>query len=220
MKEDRAASLVSGPLGTQCKPVLDGRHIGRYSLNWGGDYLVYDLSRIHSCKRTDIFEAPQKLFFRRVGDRLTATLDHQQFYALNTLVVMTPGSPDCPPLKWILGLFNSRLLDYYYRAYLKSTKRVFSEIQAHQVAQLPIRPAENGEDARLVPLVDRMLALNVELGICRTPHERSSIEREIKSTDQRIDELVYELYGLTDNEIAFVESSFEKECVPTASSQL
>lgn len=216
LKEDRAASLVSEPLNTQCKPVLDGRHIGRYSLNWGGDYLVYDLSRIHSCKRTDIFEAPQKLFFRRVGDRLTATLDGRQFYALNTLVVITPIGQDCPPLKVILGLFNSHLLDYYYKTYLKSTKHVFSEIQARQVAQLPIRLAEDGEDVRLVHFVDRMLALNIDLQMCRTPHERSSIERELQSTDRRIDKLVYELYGLADNEIAFVESTFGERVTPSA----
>jgi hypothetical protein len=37
------------------------------------------------------------------------------------------------------------------------------------------------------------------------PQHRKQIEREIEATDRRIDELVYALYGLTDEEIAIVE---------------
>jgi len=39
----------------------------------------------------------------------------------------------------------------------------------------------------------------------RTPQEKEMIQREIESTDQAIDFLVYELYGLTEAEIKIVE---------------
>ena len=39
----------------------------------------------------------------------------------------------------------------------------------------------------------------------RTGHERTARERQIEATDRQIDRLVYELYGLTDDEIAIVE---------------
>ena len=64
--------------------------IARYALYFPGNYLLYDVARIHSCKREDIFLAKEKIFFRRVGDRIVATLDDQQHYALNTLVTVTP----------------------------------------------------------------------------------------------------------------------------------
>ena len=40
----------------------------------------------------------------------------------------------------------------------------------------------------------------------RLPQEKESLQREIESTDGMIDRLVYELYGLTEDEIRIVES--------------
>jgi hypothetical protein len=39
----------------------------------------------------------------------------------------------------------------------------------------------------------------------KTPHERESLQRQIAATDKAIDALVYELYGLTEEEIRIVE---------------
>ena len=39
----------------------------------------------------------------------------------------------------------------------------------------------------------------------RTPHEQESLQRQIAATDKQIDALVYELYGLTEEEIRIVE---------------
>jgi hypothetical protein len=39
----------------------------------------------------------------------------------------------------------------------------------------------------------------------KTPHERESLKRTTTATDNQIDALVYELYGLTEDEIAIVE---------------
>jgi len=43
------------------------------------------------------------------------------------------------------------------------------------------------------------------LPAARTEHDRQLVQRQIDSTDKQIDALVYELYGLTDDEIAIVE---------------
>jgi hypothetical protein len=39
----------------------------------------------------------------------------------------------------------------------------------------------------------------------KTPHEQESLQRTIAATDKQIDLLVYELYGLTEEEIRIVE---------------
>jgi len=39
----------------------------------------------------------------------------------------------------------------------------------------------------------------------RTPQEQEMVKREIESTDRGIDRLVYELYGLSPEEIEIVE---------------
>ncbi len=211
LKHDRSKWLFEEKKADNYKPVLDGRNIQRYELNWTGTYLAYDVNAIHSCKRTDIFEIEEKIFFRRVGDRIIATYDNSQFYALNTLIVITLRQNTDLASKYILGLLNSTLMNYYYVNFLKSTKKVFSEIQARQLAQLPIRtidfsdPADKTRHDKMVQLVERMLALHKELTAARTEHDKTALQRQIDATDGQIDRLVYELYGLTEEEIGIVE---------------
>ncbi len=58
---------------------------------------------------------------------------------------------------------------------------------------------------KLVTLVDRMLELNKKKHALPASSERERIEREITVTDEKIDDLVYELYGITEEERKVIE---------------
>jgi predicted nucleic acid-binding Zn-ribbon protein len=57
----------------------------------------------------------------------------------------------------------------------------------------------------VVALVEQMLALHKRRAAARTPQEQDALQRQIDATDRQIDQLVYELYGLNDEEIRIVE---------------
>lgn len=57
----------------------------------------------------------------------------------------------------------------------------------------------------IVSLVEQMLELNKQLSKAKTEQDKTVIQRQIEGTDKEIDKLVYELYGLTDEEIKVVE---------------
>lgn len=174
--------------------LLDGRNISKYGIHWTGVFLDYDLDRIHSCKRKDIFERPEKLLFRRVSATLMFTYDNSQYYALNTLVVLTEKD-NCPcGLKYLLGLLNSKLMNYIYANKYKSTKTVFSEIQARSVGELPIKYSNDSE--RLVSLVEASINARQEDYLA-----------DIDTLQNQIDQIVYRIYGLSDDEKAIVEQS-------------
>jgi hypothetical protein len=59
----------------------------------------------------------------------------------------------------------------------------------------------------MVELVERMLDLNKQLPKAKTPHESEALQRQVAFTDRQIDELVYELYGLSKDEIRVVEGA-------------
>ena len=59
----------------------------------------------------------------------------------------------------------------------------------------------------VVLLVEVMLGLYKKLAVARTPDATVRLERQIAATDGQIDSLVYELYGLTDEEIGIVEGN-------------
>jgi hypothetical protein len=79
------------------------------------------------------------------------------------------------------------------------------------IRSLPIRPidftspADVARHDRMVSLVVRMLDLHKKLAAEGAPHVKTVLQRQIEATDKQIDALVYELYGLTAEEIAVVE---------------
>jgi hypothetical protein len=72
---------------------------------------------------------------------------------------------------------------------------------AHQL----LDPADKARHDRMVSLVEQMLDLHKRLAAAQDAGERERLQRLIDSTDQQIDALVYELYGLTPEEITIVE---------------
>ena len=59
----------------------------------------------------------------------------------------------------------------------------------------------------MVSLVETMLDLHKRLAEAKTPTDRQLLERQIATTDNQIDRVVYELYELTEEEIGIVEEA-------------
>ena len=68
-------------------------------------------------------------------------------------------------------------------------------------------PANKACHDCMVALVTQMLELNKKLQDATIDHEKTLLSRQVEATDGAIDTLVYELYGLTAEEIAIVEGS-------------
>ena len=67
-------------------------------------------------------------------------------------------------------------------------------------------PADVARHDRMVALVEQMLTLHRHLPEAKTDQEKTFIRRQIEATDAAIDALVYELYGLTEDEVEVVET--------------
>ena len=78
------------------------------------------------------------------------------------------------------------------------------------MGRLPIRtinfddPADVARHDTMVVLVERMLDLHKKLAAATIPADKKLYQRRIEATDQEIDALVYELYGLTEEDIGNV----------------
>lgn len=194
LKGDKSLSVKRDNPSGKYYRLLDGRNINKYSVTWTGEYLDYCLERIHSCKTKTIFEVPEKLLFRRVSANLIFTYDNNQYYALNTIVVVTLKGEKYVSLKYLLALLNSKLLNFYYVTEHKSTKKVFSEIQARSVGELPIKHVSQNIQQGFISLVDKILISKEE----NPQADTSSLENEI-------DKKVYRLYGLTYDEVLIID---------------
>jgi len=104
---------------------------------------------------------------------------------------------DCenaPSIKFILGLMNSKLFNYIYSRKFKSTKTVFSEIQARSVKELPIPKVSVSFENTLIEKVEHIISIN-----------KATPGTNTYALEQEIDHLVYKLYDLNKEEVMIVE---------------
>ncbi|VVB59468.1 N-6 DNA Methylase [uncultured archaeon] len=196
--------------------LLSGRDISRYSLKWPGEWVLYDKAVVDSYGdkgRTlpdkKIFEEDKILVQRTrrgMKRKLICALDMKKFYNLNRLsnIVITDKTYS---LRYCLGILNSTLMDFYFQKKFNEY-----EVKPAHLRQLPIKNLLKAEQQSIVQLVDKLLSFNSrlsDLGDKKTD-ERARIEDEIKKTDMEIDELVYKLYGITEEEKKVIEESLNE----------
>jgi predicted nucleic acid-binding Zn-ribbon protein len=85
------------------------------------------------------------------------------------------------------------------------TKQYFGELPIRDI-DFAERTDRSSHDI-VVELVHRMVASSKQIVAAKTEHERTALQRQIDATDREIDQLAYELYGLTDEEIRIVEEA-------------
>ena len=103
------------------------------------------------------------------------------------------------------------LLEWFIRQTATTMRGGYFSYESRFIRHLPIRPINFADPAdvarhdRMVALVEAMLDLHRKLAAAVTDQEKAVLQRQIAATDRLIDRLVYELYGLTEEEIGIVE---------------
>lgn len=120
--------------------------------------------------------------------RIIATLDDTGIYGSQGINFVISKNSECN-LRFLLAVLNSRLLNYLF-----ATKFLNLAIKAEYVKQVRIPTATQEQQKLIIALVDKILSAKKQNPAAGTTAQ-----------EQEIDKLVYQLYGLTDKEIATVE---------------
>ena len=112
-------------------------------------------------------------------------------------------------IKFLLGILNSKVFGWIIRTQSTPLRGGYFKYSKQYIETAPIPQADKARHDRMVSLVETMLTLHKQLAATRTPQEQTALERQIAATDAQIDQLVYELYGLTADEIKIVEGKAE-----------
>ncbi len=199
----------------KARPYLEGRDISRYEVRPTGRFIRYIPEEMYSPRMPALFEA-EKIVSQSMLSRmrLIGTLDKAGYYVEQSLVciiphgIVTKQRPAASiPLEFILGILNSRLESFYFATYIIDYSLGGGLIHATPGTQgkLMIPRVSDAKMNPIVSLVDRMLELHKKVAGVKNPEEKVRLQRQIDSTDEQIDKLVYELYGLTEEEIRIVE---------------
>ena len=217
------------------KPFLNGRDIRRYALEPKDIYLIYTYHGVKISSYPAIenhlkpfkeqlkeratkqgwyelqqpqyayvkhFESP-KIVFPDIATTPRFVLDENGFYGSNTMYFI-PGRD-----LFLLGLLNSKLADFYFRtvcAGLEGKNETYLRFFGQYLEGFPVTKSDDkARHGKMVQLVESMLALHKHKATAKTQADQELYQRQIEATNREIDALVYELYGLTPEEVKIVE---------------
>jgi hypothetical protein len=167
-------------------PLVTGKDIGRYWLT-SNRYILFDESALQRPTKIDYF-LQDKLFIRRVGADLIATFDNKNHFSTHVLYLGLQKDEDYE-LKYLLALINSKLFNYIYKTKFPPKGNIFPEIRIGNLRELPVKVISREEQATYIEIVNKLLINYTE------------------NLDQTLNQLIYQLYHLTAEEIALIENA-------------
>jgi len=179
------------------------RHLERMAPIITSDNAPYGLHRA----RKEGFFLGEKIISLRKTPLPYFTYTDFPCYVSQTYFVLKPSDIN---LRYLVGLLNSRLCHFWLDRKGKKQGNAL-QIDKAPLPEIPIKAvdleqsSDKAQHDKMVSLVERMLDLNKRLAAAKSDHERTVLRRQIESTNHEIDHLVYQLYELTDEEIAIVQ---------------
>ncbi len=175
-----------------CKEVSSGKH------PWWS---------LHRPRDPRIFESPKFIGLTTVKTIELIYDQDQSIYVTDAMYVMRLQDEHDP---WaFMGILQSKLMLFLYRVSNQGESRVIPQIKASKLQPLPF-PMASAPECLIADIscsVRTMYDLNSQLAHSRNPHDQDRIVRQADATDQQINSIVYEIYGLAEKEIDLVESA-------------
>lgn len=143
----------------------------------------------------DVFEKEMIIMPRTVA-YLKAAYKETDTVLLDRIYYLTSKKQDDD--KYVLGVLNSKLINYWFEYYYSTTKvrGNYFDLNGNQIKSIPIAKASIQQKMNLSKIVDIILKT-----------KKSNPHADTSSLESEIDRLVYDLYGLTEEEIAIIENN-------------
>lgn len=177
-------------------PWINGRDVTRYSLRWQGEWLSY--GNWLGAPREARFFTSDKLLCREVpgpGKRIQATFHSGTIYCGHAISPVISRTGKRVHLKFLLAVINSTVASWYAGLRCPNfAKDIFPKLNPSDIKRIPIPNASPEKQKECGLLVDRILVA-----------KQNDPDADTSAMEHEIDRVVYQLYGLTEEEIKIVE---------------
>ena len=209
-------------LGPNYKRILGGKHIKRWKIEPPSLYINY--GKHLACPRDPkIFEQP-KILLREAGDRITATVDEDNYYIMSSLyngILINQKFK----IKYVLGLLNSEIFQFLMNLQTFSkTSGAFTKAKIFHYYPLPVKQTDSNTQSKIEAIVDLIITLgknSKELefsffeGLLNSCIYQLYFPEEIKSAGKEILKHLGDLKPITDDmseekKLAIIQSEFER----------
>ncbi len=195
--------------------VIGGKQIQRWSI------VTDSPKRIAAADVSDTkaFIQPTSVLVQNIVAHIQNPIPHIKIIAAlpteaeceNFLILDTVNQIDCRDAitaKVVCASLNSSLINWFAYRFLFANAIRTMHFDAVTTNRMPMPPTlDTNLKSEIAAKVDRRKSQSESIGSIRTPQEQTALQRQIDATDRQIDQLVYQLYGLTDDEIRIVEEA-------------
>ena len=193
---DKLESISKYKINDIYKPLIEGKDVKPYYLNYRGLFIEYDRKKLYRAREEFIFLLPEKLITQRIGggnNPLIVAYDDKQFYTFNSTNSIYPNNKSKFQIKYLLAIINSKLLNWYYSTQFSNQSSLTVNISKTFLDKLPMVNISKEQEDILITIVDYILVL-----------KKNGVEEYYTFFKQLIDAIVYEIY--------LIESIKEANC--------
>ena len=205
---DRGRYFSTTKLNEKYLPILAGSDVNRYYAKKHSEYVLFERPKTAGgCWDKEVHLAEHKIIIRQIGVVPTATLLLEKIAVTGNIFTIRAKNNSVELEKYVLAIINSKLIKYFWQTMFADFKNSFPQVTIESLSQIPIKQQELESDVAkaLCDLSNNMMELKEHLLVAKTDNEKEYLEKKCKGFDRQIDALVYELYGLTEEEINIVE---------------
>jgi hypothetical protein len=188
------------PLNETYLPEIKGKDVDRFTFAHKGKYLAYG-DWLAEPREPDFFLKPKIVLRKILGPKLHGTFVEGAYAIDQSLYIAISRTDDIAELKFILGVLLSKMGAWYLRTKYAIYDTLYPWYTKKQLASFPVKTKDN----RLVSVVDQMLEAKRQEQLMLTDSDRRHYESKCKMLDDQIDRLVYEIYGLSEKDIAALQ---------------
>jgi len=167
---------------------------------WEAKYDKKKWHELRGCDYYDEFEK-EKIAWADINTKNSFSWDDKKHFILNTGYILTGNN-----LKYLLAVLNSRLQDFYFIKISQNLGKKGYRYIDEFIKQLSIPKISKTEQKSFIDLVDRILSITKDNHYLENPAKKAKVHEY----ERQIDQMVYELYDLAEEEIKIVENSIKK----------
>ena len=159
-------------------PILK-KHLDNFKEVITSDNKPYGL---HRARKEEFFIENKIVSLRKTSEPYFCYLDKPSYFMAEFYILKT----DRINMKYLTGLLNSKLVAFWLR-YMGKMQGNNYQIDKEPLMNIPIKIASENIENKIIDLVDEIIELK-------------KLNKDTQDLEEKIDEMVYDLYGLTEDE--------------------
>ena len=189
------AGKKDASIGSGTYKLLTGEDVRAWEKDYQGLTIKFDIADSKKFKSLDLYTQP-KILIRRVASELIAALDYDDYIVLNTVYCAVPIDQEKTNIKVAAAILNSKLIKYWFNKVFASADKLFPYIRQSQLGFIPMKFPSADKERDFEVLVDEIATLKATGRRGPNMHD----------CEKKLDGLIYELYGLTPEQVNLIES--------------